>query len=605
MTQATVPHQPSDGRHARPGGRAPVDPALSEACRLLCVGVYRDGRFREEVIEELYVHEERVTAPSYGFDAARVLAHALRARRLELVWAAGMLALWALAVTLSEGLFLALLVPCVLLALAPLIRGSARRPEWARRVPALLVRWYGRGMFGYVLLWLVARATADPEAGSDGEQSWLDAVLEPFRSVFGWLVDPLGGLDLLDGYQPPRLAWLSLVFFAMLAFAVGARRRQFAYVLAEELKPARFQDRAQDRAEDAEGFTGQRAQRMRQLVAVEQESPLIMYGVADPFCGAGRPVQTWELAVELRPREDAVQQTVDNRMILDRIRPLLEALRVPSAHGDAVRDRLRELSVDECVFMPAVDAPPCAQTQGDPGFVRGSLAAAVEEGGETRRHFLRIRVGGWGEEVVVTVFVRVHTQGGMLMLEIAPHVLSPVRRQFRVAERSARRYLDSGVPGRIAGALASTPATPVRALVTLVRGLIGGWQLLTDRDDEELRDGPDLSVRELGAAPHFSLFQDMDVSRYLKSMQDRVAGGVKEALHAAGWQTGEFEQKVINVSNGGVVIGSVTNSAVGVGAGAHAATTNTAGQHGNPGGHSPTATGPAGPAQGGNGNGRN
>ncbi|WP_438490283.1 hypothetical protein [Streptomyces sp. S186] len=37
------------------------------------------------MINELYVHDEHVVTPSSGFDTAKVLAHALRARRSDLV----------------------------------------------------------------------------------------------------------------------------------------------------------------------------------------------------------------------------------------------------------------------------------------------------------------------------------------------------------------------------------------------------------------------------------------------------------------------------------------------------------------------------------------
>jgi hypothetical protein len=67
-------------------------------------------------------------------------------------------------------------------------------------------------------------------------------------------------------------------------------------------------------------------------------------------------------------------------------------------------------------------------------------------------------------------------------------------------------------------------------------------------------DGPAVSVRELGSDDEASLFQEMDHQRYLKTIQDRVANGVRQALREAGWQTEEFEQKIVNISNGGVLI---------------------------------------------------
>ncbi len=56
----------------------------------------------------------------------------------------------------------------------------------------------------------------------------------------------------------------------------------------------------------------------------------------------------------------------------------------------------------------------------------------------------------------------------------------------------------------------------------------------------------------------------MDVSRYLKSVQDRVANGVTVALREAGYETAEFEQKIVHVAEGGTFIentkGNVTSA---------------------------------------------
>ncbi|WP_406365845.1 hypothetical protein [Streptomyces sp. NBC_01546] len=73
----------------------------SEATRLLCAGVWFDSEFRRRVIEQLVEHEERPIAPSLGIDALPVLAHALRARWLEVETAAALLALWAVFIGLG------------------------------------------------------------------------------------------------------------------------------------------------------------------------------------------------------------------------------------------------------------------------------------------------------------------------------------------------------------------------------------------------------------------------------------------------------------------------------------------------------------------------
>ncbi|MBK6047839.1 hypothetical protein JHN58_36920, partial [Streptomyces sp. MBT55] len=127
MTDSAVP-RPSQAQDDLLG-KPPVHPAASEASRLLCAGAHLHDGYRDAVIEQLYVQEQRIVAPSAGFDAARVLAHALRARRAQLGWAAGILAAWLLGAVLSRGIVATLFFPGVLLALAPWVRGQQHPGE--------------------------------------------------------------------------------------------------------------------------------------------------------------------------------------------------------------------------------------------------------------------------------------------------------------------------------------------------------------------------------------------------------------------------------------------------------------------------------------------
>ncbi|NBM20228.1 hypothetical protein GUY61_32725 [Streptomyces sp. GC420] len=524
----------------------------------MCAGSYLDDTYRDAVIEELYVHEERIVAPSLGFDAARVLAHALRARRLELGWAAAILLLWIVSLPVTGYLTAMFMTPVLLLTIAGRVRGTGERPPWYRRATALFLRWYGRLFLLYVLLTFYAVAREDYDSLENvGDLSLL--LLIPREALYEILAESGRGQ-----------AWAALAFPLLGAAVVALQRGQFARALSGELSRTRFPDAASDPAERAESG---RFQRLRDSIRVEQHAPLVMYRAADPFCGAGTPYDPWSLSVELRPRGDLgtrKAQPLDNREVLNRIVPLLEALREPAAGrtaqaAAAVRDRLRELEIDECVFLPVDGLPSRRHAPYAPEMFEQHRARAVEEGGETRRHFLRVRVGGWGEEVVTTVYVRVHTQGGMLMLEVAPHVLRPVRPLFRNADRLAHQYLHNSLFGKAVWALSHTPGSAGQAVVTLWRGAAFLWRLATGGYGVALPDGPAVSVRELGSDDDASLFQEMDHSRYLKSIQDRVANGVRQALRDAGWQTDEFEQKIINVSNGGVFIESA-QGAIGIGA---------------------------------------
>ncbi|MFJ3662021.1 hypothetical protein ACIPPM_16335 [Streptomyces sp. NPDC090119] len=557
MSSAQVPPQAkrpmAEGAPVEP---PPTPPHASEATRLLCAGVYLDSGYRDRVIEELHLNEQRIVAPSFGFDAARVLAHALRARRQELVWAGVIAGLWLVGTVLSGGLLALYLWPSIWLALAPWLRGRAARPPLYRAVFAFLARWWGRAWFATLFVITVFAAFGGGAAD------------EPTYDPYGY-GSPEDFSDSLTPAVEVWQGWCTLVVLALIALCVHAQRTQFSRALAAELSPQRFPDATADPAEQA---PGPRFQRLRQRIRLEQHAPLVMYHEARPFCGAGDAYDTWVLAVELKPDELAKErQPLSNRAILEKIRPRLEQLRVPAEYaGPGVRDRLRRLEIDECVFLPAEGLRTRDQAPYTPEAFEEHRARAVEEGAEKRRHFLRVRVGGWDEELVVTVYVRVHTQGGMLMLEIAPHVLTPVREDFKDADRMAHRFRHNNSLGKAATALVLVPGSAGRAFAQLGRGLTLGWRLLTGGYAGALPDGPALSVRELGSTPVGSLFQEMDVARYLRGVQDRVADGVRSALAESGYQTGEFVRKIVNIRNGDVHIGRVEGSTFAVGSHASA-----------------------------------
>ncbi|MEU9120257.1 hypothetical protein AB0C96_10405 [Streptomyces sp. NPDC048506] len=596
MTRTEVPAQPGGPddlpqlikEPPPPGPAAPpplpaIPPGASEATRLLCAGTYLDETFRDAVIDELYVHEERFAAPSLGIDAARVLAHALRARRLELGWAAAILGVWILAIPLSSGLVVLYLFPVVFMALSRVVR-RAPVPQWLARGLSFVLRWYGRLTLFFFIVALAVSAVIGAALGA----SWwlLPTRLLPGLLQFGSSQYGEGDYGYGDGGYSGAGAfttsvdsavaagpgsgtlqvWIALLLPLVLATLVALQRGQFARALAHELSRERFPDAMSDPAERAEGL---RFRRLRERVRVEQHGPLVMYREANPFCGAGDPYRTWSLSVELNPRADREVEPLDNRAILDRIVPLVAALRVPSPHGSpkaaaAVRDRLRALEIDECVFLPAEGLPTREAAPYAPAAFEEHRAAAVEEGGETRRHFLRIRVGGWNEGVVTTLFVRVHTQGGMLMLEVAPHVLWPLRQLFQDADRLAHQYRHHHHFGKGVWSLTRTPRSAGAAALTLGRGLLSTWRLATAGHGAALPEGPGTSVRELGSYGESSLFQDMDVARYLKTIQQRVAAGVTTALREAGYQTEEFEQRIVHVAEGGTYVESA-HGAIGIG----------------------------------------
>ncbi|MFD8383515.1 hypothetical protein ACFV2X_34240 [Streptomyces sp. NPDC059679] len=541
------------------------DPGRSEATRLLCAGVYFDGQFRRNIIEELVEHEERTIAPSLGFDALPVLAHALRAHRRETQTALALLALWA-----------------AFIALDVLEIGSQT---------TLPIPWF----LGYGLICLAAWAARGRRSSlfALGRSVLKEATRGRWKAVLPVLPFVLTvsyAVAVALAWQRGHRPWAAVAFPLLLMLPVWVHRLHVVSVMRQQLSRDAFARGPHTRLPSSDRY-----RRIGAAIAREQYSPLVIYDPFRPFVGAGTPYKPWSVVMELKGRtraratpgergdadppprpepappraapapsgtpegEGAPLAPLTGRELVELIKPRLAALRTSAAATS--RDRLRSLQVDELVYLPA--GPQRDQLDRDPETVQAHLDQAVGEGAEARRHFLRVRVGAWDEQVAVCMLVRVHTQGRMLVLEVAPHVLTPVRPEYKSVDVIAaqRQY---GLRDAVQ-ALLSSPSAGFAAGVWLVQTCLSAFRTWLTTPQYAPPDAPVASVRELGSVEEVSLFQEMDISRYVKTLQDRIANGVQEALRNKGYETGDFDHYIINVGEGGVFIGDMSGGAVATG----------------------------------------
>ncbi|KIZ16656.1 hypothetical protein [Streptomyces natalensis] len=532
----------------------------SEATRLLCAGVYFDSDFRHRVIEQLVEHEERPIAPSLGIDALPVLAHALQARRREAETGLVLLAVW--------GLFIAL-------GLAGVGAQTAYPIPWFLAYGVVcLVSWGVRGSRSSVFG--LGRAVI-----KEATRGRLKAVLPVVPVAVGIVYWAAVILALVNGAD----AWTAAVFPVLLVPPVWSYRTHVVSVMREKLSRAAFAKATRETLPDTAQF-----RRIGAAIDREQHASLAIYDPFRPFVGAGEPYKPWSFVMELKrkgwqatPQKPTTQKAdlhkqstwaekpgtgagpapaaapgpLTGREVIDLITPQLESLRTSAAATS--RDRLRTLEVDEMVYLPVGMARGLVKYEA--ATVQKHLNGAVGEGGEARRHFLRVRVGAWDEQVAISLLIRVHTQGGILVLEVVPHILTPVRPEFRSVDVIAARGGEGVLRDAVHSVLGS-PSAGFAAGVGLLRTAVSLFRVWLTIPEFALPDGPATSVRELGSVKEVSLLQEMDISRYVKTLQDRIASGVREALRQKGYETGEFEQYVVNVNGGGVFIGQMSGGAV-------------------------------------------
>ncbi|MFG3052106.1 hypothetical protein ACGFZP_14285 [Kitasatospora sp. NPDC048239] len=527
--------------------------------------MYLDPEYRRRVISELVEHGNRTVAPSLGFDLVPVLAHALRARAAEIRTGAVLLAVWV------AFLLAPMLLPPVRPGSTPLqqLERSVAESLSVDHLPVssfaflfalvCLLSWYGKTPAQRDRA-LYPVTVAAP--GSDlPRSSWTEAfaVLAGLAQL-GYLFLALTALPSghVDG----------VVFPVLLSIPVWVHRRVVARTIRHDLGRTTFPTRPR-----AELPASPRYRAVGAAIDHEQFSQLTVYDSAHPFLGAGKPYQPWSFALELKrargapesgpkpaPAPSAADQELTARAVLDLIVPRLEALRRSAA--DTSRDRLKDLEIEEFVYLPV--GPRREDVLRDPASVAAHLQHAVNEGAERRRHFLRIRVGAWDEHVVLSVLIRVHTQGRLLVLEVVPHVLNPIRADYARLADAVAQGDHAGVAGAGRSAVSAAVAGPaaIRALLRL-----GGGRPFGSLGPAA---GPAVSLRELAAAPTVSLFQELDISRYVKTIQERIIDGVRDSLRNEGYETGRFEQYIVQVHDGGVYIGAMSGGAVATGSGASA-----------------------------------
>jgi hypothetical protein len=572
----------------------------TEATRLLCAGVYQDAGFRRRVIEELVEHRERPVAPPNGVDVLPVLSHALRVTRQETRTAQLLLCVW-----------------CAFLLSDVIMFWDSLSDQWGdgadiglgdvltvffqgddRLTGGLPLPWSVFYALVALGLWLAhsaggkgaaARAAGMPDPvakAADGAGTLLKWAAVGFALFYWfWYVTRL-----LGGEAQTPFPVLFPLAIALVAWAHQTTQRM---ALCRWLSRWTFPGARQP---DLPG--GPRFERLRDDIRREQEAALTLYDDGSPFVGLGVGGTPWSFAMELRerpladgelPRQNTGPLTAQAALAM--IEPQLTGLRESAARTG--KDRLRDMEIERFVYLPggvARDeelgtggvtgtADPetwgAGRRRGLPVYDAEQVAAhaheAVDEGGEGRRVFLRVRVGAWHEQLVVTVLVRVHTQGRMLVLEVAPYVLGPVRKDFRTVDTLVEQLPETW-PRAALRALRNAPAVGVDAGVGALGTLRGafrtGWS-----DRPELPDVPRTSLRALASTTHLSVFQDMDATRYVKTIQERIVNGVREALKAHGYRTDEFEQHVYQLSGGSVFVQSMSGGAVATGS--HGSATHT------------------------------
>ncbi len=567
--QAYFRHPTGPGTGARP--RA--------ATRYLCGAVYLDDGFADKAIEELVEDEHRAVAPSMDFDAYEVLRHCFRLRRLTLVRDTVITAL------LLIGLSTAPVFTAAWIVVGGLA-GAAIRFDWRRRSPWKTV--IGYVVFGFLLMvaWIFSVTPAAFEV----------AYVDPLVLLsLDFLLELAGRATSSPPLLLAILTVLTLTAFRMVVYAI----------LTIELAPGRPHAPAQDRYRRALSVN-QRVARRAAQVGTAQWGNITLHGGYSPFVGSGGVKHAWSICVELdrvasapgqsagvgaSPELDPVElhAAVRDRLYSLRDERLPESERISGLdiydHVIAAGDRVHaDPLIDPASGVPYAEASPDA------------IAAIIRHPQGSLRYYQRIVVGAEGkpvrskdgslvtpaqdQEIIVSAFVYLAIEGGMLYAEFVSTVLSPVREQFHLIDRlpaaSGLQLAGRAVVDSVGYLAAGSIGAPFRLLDV-------GWQMFmltrrmrkADRASREYLTygrGARCSLRELVALEKPETYlQELDVQKYTKLIERRLTNAVLDFLDERQIDTGEYRARMNVIHNNGVMItGGIVVGAIAAGPGATA-----------------------------------
>ncbi|ADH69430.1 hypothetical protein [Nocardiopsis dassonvillei] len=593
MTQ-TQPH--NNGRGAAPRvDAASVEavagaPEYDSTSRLSCAA-WTDPAFRADVLRERVENPHRTLAREPGLDAALVTEECVRARNVRAT--AGALFLGAALLVCPFNLPAGLLTLAVVLALAMTARYRATHDGARPRVGCVslvlgAVALYMLYTFASPLLVPLFGAGADAMGDMNGTGGMED---DPWGST-----DPSEDLPAGPGFGSLIPFWLGLLVLLAAAVAIGGWVRFRANTAFRRIRSAA----ASPRTGSGVGSV-----------------PVAFYNDFTPFVGTGAHHSSWPVMLKLLPRDgggtqppDAAEDretggdrkaanghgtgagngasapaspadgayerpdegrevppAADATLVKDLYARLREEL--PKLTGtEGVRSSTRrEVEVADCVFLPGLRQDDVVALA--PRLIDRNRWALREEWvdgfvdafHERARHFLEIGISMWESQVVVTVFVRLSTQGGLLHVEGETMVMPPLSPDYRVPQEPLSVGADAGevavlVGDSLFGVLEDLRTNPAEALAwvasrsaTRRNNRVHTWA----RSNKEFFDySPRMGVRERAATPRVrQLFQSHDIRRVTRAIPEKVLVCVRDVLREAGYDTEQVARIIQNISNYG------------------------------------------------------
>jgi hypothetical protein len=532
-TEAEPPPEPGPAttQYAPPGGWRPE--FKYTATMHLAAAAYVGRGFRDRVLDDVYHRPNRTVAPNPGIEPVTIMRHVFRANAIALAECGILFGGFVFLILTGPGVFLAMLFLAIWACLGAPV--SALESRVLSSTTGARPRRYlhPRLVVGLVSVVAVIMALVAILAVPQLTRIFVTSSFGVEIYYFPRGADP--GDDIVA-------AAIILAVLGVVCAVCGYLRAKGINAIPDETAPGVPRD-----ARVA-------------CIAEAQDAPVIVHNASRrPFIGAGEEVETWELAIALRPADRGEDGegalTVDPVDLNRAVRERLEQLRSDSPATTSVPNL--ELSDHLLVSGLAVSGPLRRPEEfGAAGYGYRTIEEFQRDPRTPARHYLRCQTDSWGGELVATVFVHCALQGESLYVECSSHLLPPTIWRYHVfgarPMKAGTLFLGAlqgfaSMPGR----LVRSPQRLGRELARMVRN---AWRKTRLFNAAPVDYGALVGIRELGAGDDWNdYFQHRDQIKYIGILEKQILDAIGSYLSENNVDLGEFEQRVFAIINNGVM----------------------------------------------------
>jgi hypothetical protein len=313
----------------------------------------------------------------------------------------------------------------------------------------------------------------------------------------------------------------------------------------------------------------------------QEDQNLIVYTGFNPFVGAGTELGGWSFTVDLsKPREEygnlCAPVSFGNSELYDAIEAALSNAGLDGlASHDFYFVSGREIREDKEI-LPDIYGRPAQRL--DP-----RRALEYQTASDSRiRHYKWIRIHDWGQELVMSYFLRCSLRGRTLFVEINRFLLTPLRAEYRAIDalpplntsRTIGMFIAAVFIGPIYAAF-----TPFLLLDRMNKGLAEIFGGKEKKRRQAIRENP---LFDYGAGQGFRsalrsnqfehYFQKADGDFYTKVMERVILSTIISFLEEHNIDTQDLRERQTMILNSGIIVqgGDVKAESLAVGAGAQA-----------------------------------